>query len=174
MLWAMFCLRDFAAGIYVNVTLTCTIYVNIMAMVLPNTSCLHKKDNTPCHAIALPCYHAANIVQGWFEVYGKKFKMLTWFSHSSDLMEANYLKNLNNLLSSCQEPPIVLDDIACCSVTMFLIWTSRLKSHTSMSMPLCTQVSSWIHGLPRLKRNDWSYLCHDFNPTQHLWDELEC
>ncbi|MCJ8732198.1 hypothetical protein PDJAM_G00208470 [Pangasius djambal] len=64
-------------GIHVDVILTRTTYLNIvadqvhpfMATVFPNGSGLFQQDNATCHT--------AKLDQEWFEEYGKEFKVLT-------------------------------------------------------------------------------------------------
>ncbi len=57
MLWAMFSWETFGSGIHVDVALTHTIYLKIiadrvhpiMAMTFPDGSDLFQQDNVPCH-----------------------------------------------------------------------------------------------------------------------------
>ncbi|MCI4375370.1 hypothetical protein PGIGA_G00108680 [Pangasianodon gigas] len=71
MLWAMFCWETLCPGIYVDVTLTRTTYLNIVAdqihpfiaTVSPNGSGLFQQDNVPCYT--------AKIVQEWFEEHDR-------------------------------------------------------------------------------------------------------
>ncbi|MCI4395292.1 hypothetical protein PGIGA_G00178730 [Pangasianodon gigas] len=71
----MFCWETLGSGIHVDVTLTCTTYLNIVAdqvypfMVteFPNGSGLFHQDNAPCHT--------AKIVQEWFEEHDKELKI---------------------------------------------------------------------------------------------------
>lgn len=65
--WAMFCGDILGSAIHVNVTASCTTYLNtvvdkvhpLMAMVFPNDGLLFQQDNASCHT--------ANMVQEWFE-----------------------------------------------------------------------------------------------------------
>ena len=72
----MFCWETLGPGTHVDVTLTRTTYLNIvadqeqhfMATVFPDGSGLFQQDNAPCHT--------AKIVQEWFEKHDKEFKVL--------------------------------------------------------------------------------------------------
>lgn len=69
----------------VDVTLTCSSYLNIfagqvhtfMATIVPDVSGVCQQDNVHCHS--------AKIVQVWFEEYGKEFRMLLWPPNYPDL-----------------------------------------------------------------------------------------
>ena len=91
MLWAMFCWETLGPAIHVDVTLTRTTYLSIVAdhvhsfieTVFPGGCGLFQQDNAPCHK--------AKMVQEWFEEHNNKFEVLTWPPNSPDLNPIEHL-----------------------------------------------------------------------------------
>ena len=85
MLWPMFCWETLGPAIYVDVTLTLTTYLSIVAdhihpfmkTVFPDGCGLFQQDNALCHK--------AKIVHEQFEEHNNKFEGLTWPPNSPDL-----------------------------------------------------------------------------------------
>lgn len=85
MLWAMFYWETSSPAIHVAVTLTCTIYLSVVAdhvhpfieTVFPHCSGHSQLDNTLCHK--------AKKGQEWFEECNNNFKVLTCPPNSPDL-----------------------------------------------------------------------------------------
>ena len=75
-IWAMFCWETLSPAINVNVTMTHTTYLSIVAdhvhpfmeTVFPDGCGLFQQDNKPCHK--------AKMVQEWFEEHSNKFEVL--------------------------------------------------------------------------------------------------
>ena len=108
----MFCCETLGPGIHVDVTLTCTTYLNIvadqvhpfMATVFPDGSGLFQQDNAPCHT--------TKIVQEWFEEHDKEFKVLPWPPNSPDLNLIVHLWDvLEKEVRSMEAPPYNLQDL---------------------------------------------------------------
>ena len=76
--WAMLCWENLAPAIHVDVTLTCSTYLSIVADHIPPfmetafpDGCGHiQQDNAPCHK--------AKMFEEWFEEQNNKFQVLTW------------------------------------------------------------------------------------------------
>ncbi|KAK3566489.1 hypothetical protein QTP86_034054 [Hemibagrus guttatus] len=87
MLWAMFCWETLGPAIHVDVTLTHTTCLSIVAdhvhpsmeTVFPDGCGLFQQDNAPCHK--------AKMVQEWFDEHNK-FKVLTWPPNSPELQSS--------------------------------------------------------------------------------------
>ncbi len=112
MLWAMFCWETLGPGIHVDVTLTRTTYLNIVAdqvhpfmtMVFPDGSSVFQQNNAPCHM--------AEIVQKWFEEHDKEFKLLTRTPNSPDLNPIEHLWDVpEKQVRSMEAPPHSLQDL---------------------------------------------------------------
>ena len=78
MLWAMFCWETLDPAIQVDVNLTGTTYLSIVAdhvhsfmeTVFPDGCGLFQSGNAQCHK--------AKTVQEWFEEHNNEFELLTW------------------------------------------------------------------------------------------------
>ena len=85
MLWAIFCWETLGPAIHVDLTLTLTSYLSVVAdhvhpfmeKVFPDGCGLFQQDNTPCHK--------AKMVHEWFEERNNVFEGLTWPRNSPDL-----------------------------------------------------------------------------------------
>ncbi|KAK3535233.1 hypothetical protein QTP70_005025 [Hemibagrus guttatus] len=85
MLWSMFCWETLGPAIHVDVTLTRSTYLSIVAehlnpfmeTVFPDGCGLFQQDNAPCHK--------AKMVQEWFDEHNNQFEVLTWPPNSPDL-----------------------------------------------------------------------------------------
>ena len=106
MLWVMFCWETLGPAIHVDVTLTHTTYLSIVAdhvhpfmeTVFPGGSGLFQQDNVPCHK--------AKMVQEWFEEHNNEFEVLTWPPNSPDLNPIQHLWDvLNKQVQSMEAPP---------------------------------------------------------------------
>ena len=83
MLWAMLCCKSLAPAIHVDVTLTRTTYLSIVAdhvhpfmeTVFPDGCGLIRQDNAPGHK--------AEMVQEWFEEHNNGLQVFTWPPNSS-------------------------------------------------------------------------------------------
>ena len=91
MLWAMICWEVLGPAIHVDVTLTRTTYLNIVAdhihpfmeMVFPDVCGLFQQDNALCHK--------AKMAQEWFKEHNSTFEVLTCPPNSQDLSPSNHL-----------------------------------------------------------------------------------
>uniref|UniRef100_A0A671YBG6 Tc1-like transposase DDE domain-containing protein n=1 Tax=Sparus aurata TaxID=8175 RepID=A0A671YBG6_SPAAU len=136
-LWAMFCWETLGPAIHLDVALTSTTYLNILAdqvhpfiqTVFPDGSGFFQRDSTP--------RHTAKIVQEWFEEHNDEFTVLTWPPNSSDLNPIEHLWDvLNKQVQSMEAPPCNLQDLK----DLLLILWSEIPQHTFRrvveSMPL--------------------------------------
>ena len=112
MLWAMFCWGTLGAAIHVDVPLTRSSYLSIVAdhvppsmeTVFPDGSGLFQQDNVICLT--------AKIVQEWFEEQDKEFKVLPWPPNSPDLNLIVHLWDvLEKEVRSMEAPPYNLQDL---------------------------------------------------------------
>uniref|UniRef100_A0A8P4G4M8 Transposable element Tcb1 transposase n=1 Tax=Dicentrarchus labrax TaxID=13489 RepID=A0A8P4G4M8_DICLA len=112
MLWAMFCWETLGPAIHVDVTLTPTSYLDIVAdhvhpfmeTVFSDGSGLFQQDNAPCHK--------AEMVQEWFEEHNNDFRVLTWPPNSPDLNPVEHLWDaLDKQVRSMESPPHNLQDL---------------------------------------------------------------
>ena len=93
-IWAMFCWETLSPAINVNVTMTHTTYLSIVAdhvhplmeTVFPDGCGLFQQDNKPCHK--------AKMVQEWFEEHSNKFEVLSCPPNSPDLNPIEHLWDL--------------------------------------------------------------------------------
>ncbi|KAK3561066.1 hypothetical protein QTP86_026371 [Hemibagrus guttatus] len=77
MLWAMFCWETVGPAIHMDVTLTCSTYLSIVAdrihpfmeTVFPDGCGLLQQDNAPCHSTKMG--------QEWFDEHNNEFEVLT-------------------------------------------------------------------------------------------------
>ncbi|XP_036448109.1 hemicentin-2-like [Colossoma macropomum] len=110
---ATFCWDTLGPGIYVDVGLTRTTFLNIvkdqvhppfMVKVFPYDSGLFQQDNVH--------YHTAHIIQEWFVKHDEEFKVLSWLLNSPDL---NPIEDLWDVLKqkvlSLAGPPCNLLDL---------------------------------------------------------------
>uniref|UniRef100_A0AAY5KFW1 Tc1-like transposase DDE domain-containing protein n=1 Tax=Esox lucius TaxID=8010 RepID=A0AAY5KFW1_ESOLU len=112
MLWAMFCGETLGPAIHVDVTLTRTTYLSIvadhvhpfMATVFRHGIGLFQQDNAPGHE--------AKMVQEWFGEHKNKFKVLTRPPNSPDLNPIEHLCDvLDKQVQSTEAPPHNLQDL---------------------------------------------------------------
>ena len=110
MLWAMFCWETSGPAIHVDVTLTCTTWLSIVAdhvhpfmeAVFPDGCGLFQQDNEPQN----------NNGSGWFEELNNEFEMLTWPPNSPDLNQIKHLWDvLDKPVRSMAAPPHNLQDL---------------------------------------------------------------
>ncbi|KAK3519048.1 hypothetical protein QTP70_016372 [Hemibagrus guttatus] len=75
MLWAMFCWETLGPAVHVDVTLTRSTYLSIVAdhvhsfmeTLFPDGCVLYQQDNAPCHK--------AEMVQEWFDDHNNQFEV---------------------------------------------------------------------------------------------------
>ncbi|KAK3556264.1 hypothetical protein QTP70_007073 [Hemibagrus guttatus] len=112
MLWAMFCWETLGPAIHVDVTLTRTTYISIVAdhvhpfmdTVFPECCDLFQQDNAP--------YHKAKVAQEWFDEHNNEFEVLTWPSNSPDLNLIEHLWDvLDRTVRSMEAPPQNMDKL---------------------------------------------------------------
>lgn len=112
MLWAMFCWETLGPAVHVDVTLTHTTYLSIVAdhvspfmeAVFPDGSGFFQQDDVSCHK--------AKTVQEWFEEHNNEFKVLTLPPNSPDLNLINHLwDTLDKQVQSMEAPPCNLQDL---------------------------------------------------------------
>ena len=135
MVWAVFCWETFGPAIHVDVTLTCTTYLSIVAdhehpfmeMVFPDGCGLFQQDNAPCLK--------ATVVQEWFEKHDK-FEVLTWPPNSPDL---NLIEDLWDVLDkqvwSTEAPPCNLEDLKNLLLTSWCQIPKQTSRGLEESMP---------------------------------------
>ena len=101
MLWAMLWWETLGPAIHVDVTLTHTAYLSIVAdhvhpfmeKVFPDGYGLIQQDNAP--------FHKAKMVQEWFEEHNNKFELLNWPPNFPDL---NPIKHLGMCWTNKSDP----------------------------------------------------------------------
>uniref|UniRef100_A0A3Q3JTD4 Transposase Tc1-like domain-containing protein n=1 Tax=Monopterus albus TaxID=43700 RepID=A0A3Q3JTD4_MONAL len=112
MIWAMFCWETLGPVIHVDITLTRTTYLNIvadqvhpfMAKVFPDGSGFFQQDDAPCYT--------AKSVQEWFEEHDSEFKVLTWPPNSPDLNPVEHLWDvLEKQIQDMEASPHSLQDL---------------------------------------------------------------
>ena len=152
MLWAMFCWETLGPAIHVDVTLTRTTYLSIVAdhvhpfmeTVFPGGCGLFQQDNAPCHK--------AKMVQEWFEEHNNEFEVLTWPPNSPDLNPIEHLWDvLNKQVRSMEAPPRNLQDLK----DLLLTSWCQIPQHTFRGL---------VESMPRRVR---AVLAAKGGPTQY-------
>ncbi|KAK3560338.1 hypothetical protein QTP86_006422 [Hemibagrus guttatus] len=106
LLWAMFCWETLGPAVHVDVTLTRSTYLSIVAdhvhpfmeTLFPDGCVLFQQDNAPCHK--------AEMVQEWFDDHNNQFEVLTPPPNSPDLNPIQHLWDvLDKQVRSMETPP---------------------------------------------------------------------
>ncbi|KAK3544698.1 hypothetical protein QTP86_026097, partial [Hemibagrus guttatus] len=116
MLWAMFCWETLGPAIYVDVTLTRTTYLSIVAdhvhsfmeTAFPDGCGLFQQDNRPCHKVIM--------VQEWSDEHNNEFKKFVKFVDDitvagliSGVDESAYRDKVEQLTGWCRENNLLLN-----------------------------------------------------------------
>ncbi|KAK3560711.1 hypothetical protein QTP86_014737, partial [Hemibagrus guttatus] len=91
LLWSMFCWETLGPAVHVDVTVTRSTYLSIVAdhvhpfmeTLFPDGCVLFQQDNAPCHK--------AEMVQEWFDEHNNQFEVLTPPPNSPDLNPIQHL-----------------------------------------------------------------------------------
>ncbi|KAK3528676.1 hypothetical protein QTP70_007720 [Hemibagrus guttatus] len=112
LLWKMFCWETLGPAVHVDVTVTRSTYLSIVAdhvhsfmeTLFPDGCGLFQQDNAPCHK--------AEMVQEWFDDHNNQFEMLTPPPNSPDLNPIQHLWDvLDKQVRSMKVPPRNLQDL---------------------------------------------------------------
>ncbi|KAK3533242.1 hypothetical protein QTP70_013655 [Hemibagrus guttatus] len=112
LLWSVFCWETLGPAVHVDVTVTRSIYLSIVAdhvhpfmeTLFPDGCVLFQKDNASCHK--------AKMVQEWFDDHNNQFVVLTPPPNSPDLNPIQHLWDVLDMqVRAMEAPPHNLQDL---------------------------------------------------------------
>ncbi|KAK3572207.1 hypothetical protein QTP86_026064 [Hemibagrus guttatus] len=147
LLWSMFCWETLGPAVHVDVIVTRSTYLSIVAdhvhpfmeTLFPDGCGLFQQDNAPCHK--------AEMVQEWFDDHNNQFEVLTPPPHSPDLNPIQHLWYvLDKQVRSMEAPPHNLQDLK----DLLLTSWCQIPQHTFRdlveSMPRRVRTVVWHKG----------------------------